>query len=772
MGDQRPVPAQPEQDLLYADVIVPRHLIGPFTYRVSAPLKPVLQIGHRVLVPFGRSMVQGAVVALSHTVPQGLALARLKEVQSLVSDSAGPGIPADLFKLARRISEEYVAPLGQCLRLVVPPAISLVHGSQRLIVTEHGRQALASDLSLSQDEQLLLAKLSKRKAGITRRTLVGNENPELDGLVSTLIARKWIEESRPLRRGASRPDPISAQRGFLGRQEEQPAPAVLSGEWDLLLEPRLQAQQAARLVLQGPFRERMARLRRLARLMVPLNRPLLVLVAEGQQAEALAADLSQDTDLRPCCWHSELSSHRRVEIWEQIRCQEVSLVVGTRSAVFLPFPSLGAIWMEEEENAAFKEPQEPRYHARDVAWMRVQDHQALLVLGSSHASLETLAAGERDHSIVTISTAPISSAEVTVVDLRQQDRAKLLSPPLLEALRESIERKTGALLFLNRKGYAGALICRDCGTVPRCISCLVPYTYYRQSERLACGYCGRILSIPDTCTACGGARLHVVGEGTERVEEAVRILFPHATIVRVDGNSMKKPAQAEALWGRVTRREWDILVGTQLLLDDRLVPPVGLVGVVQADASLNLPDFRAAERSYHLMLDARLLAMPAAAGGRMVIQTYLPSHHAIQALAKNDAALFRTEELMHRAALGYPPALSLIALQLSSRTEKVVQAIAELWIEMLASFTDASKTKASPERKTQQAGSSGGLVLLGPVPPPVPKLRGRYRRQILVKADDRAQALRAIRSTVEDLEKRYPSRVVKLDVDVDPVEMW
>ena len=239
---------------------------------------------------------------------------------------------------------------------------------------------------------------------------------------------------------------------------------------------------------------------------------------------------------------------------------------------------------------------------------------------------------------------------------------------------------------------------------------------------------------------------------------------------------MRRPAQAEALWRRVEQGEWDIIVGTQLLLRRGPLPTMGLVGIVQADAGLSVPDFRSAERTYHTLLDALSLAGSARAGGQVIVQTYLSSHHAIQAVAQNDESVFLSEELSHRTALGYPPAVYLIALLVSGTNEKMVRDAATAWVARLIACSSPSMTGQAVAGKAPSTAQSIGrpdhLTVMGPVPSPVSRLRGRYRWQILVKSLEREEGLEAVRTTVKDMEQTYQRRVIKFDVDVDPIEMW
>lgn len=226
------------------------------------------------------------------------------------------------------------------------------------------------------------------------------------------------------------------------------------------------------------------------------------------------------------------------------------------------------------------------------------------------------------------------------------------------------------------------------------------------------------------------------------------------------------------MWNRIHRREWDVLIGTQLLLHNDLMPRVGLLGVVQADAGLSVPDFRAAERTYHLLLDASRLVEPRGIGGRLIIQSYLPTHHVIEAVVRQDERLFRTEELAHREALGFPPLVRLIVLHISGPAERGVEQAAQAWAARLRGAATVARPATEAREAVPAIGQANGLTVLGPAQSPIARVRGRYRRQILVKSADGASAVKAVRSTLADLETAYPSRQVKFDVDVDPIDMW
>jgi primosomal protein N' (replication factor Y) (superfamily II helicase) len=762
----------PESEVLFADVIVPRHLTGPFTYTVPSSLRSTLRIGHRVIVPFGRLFLQGAVISLSHILPQGLDRTRLKEICSLIREKAALDVSSNLFHLSRQVAEQYVAPWGQCLRLVLPPPSKPRSQVSHYELTEQGQAALVSCESPS--SKALLAKLGKKPL----RQRQSSHGLGTDELLRDFMTRGWVVEVQNSpsvsKVSSARPASQANHNDFGVIAPLIPDPTMT---WSEPLFKALRSKGPSRVLVQtSSWTDRLRLLQQAVRLVLDGGQTALIIVGEAERAQWVASLIHDDKGgISPACFHSGLSDQTIGEIWDQIHRQIVRVVVGTRSAIFLPLTAIGMIWVEGEEDPAFKELQEPRYHAREVAWLRVQDKPAVLVLSSSHPCLETLAAVEQ-HGIAVCKPMPSDGRpNVQLVELRDHGRGTVLSQPLIRAIEHTIGRRAGVLLFLNRKGYAGALFCRDCGQVPRCPACCVALVYFRQTARLLCSYCGHVAPIPETCSSCSSPRIQLIGEGTERVEEDVKRLFPHTAVIRLDGETMRRRTQAEALWRRIERGEWDIIVGTQLLLRRRPLPAMGLVGIVQADTGLSVPDFRSAERTYHTLLDAVSLAGPAETGGQVIVQTYLSSHHAIQAVVQNDESLFLSEELSHRTALRYPPAVYLIALLISGIDEKMALDAATAWAARLTAFFSPFAAGEAAVSKTPSIVHSlslpDRLAILGPVPSPVPRLRGRSRWQILVKSSEREAGLEAVRITVKEMELTYQRRAIKFDVDVDPIEM-
>jgi primosomal protein N' (replication factor Y) len=762
----------PSSSPLYADVIVPRHLAGFFTYIIPPQLRTSLKVGHCVLVPLGPSRVQGAVISLSQSAPAGLDRKRLRAIIGLAGDDDSQEIPRQALRLAEWVARHYVAPLGQCLRLAMPPGGHKTPDNQKLLLTNLGRAVLSQGQE-SGEVLSLLKRLSRRPAGIRCRTLLNGRSASKAVLIDRLLEKRWIAET--VLGPSAIVDHIEGNpsaRGSRSLGGGAPRQVVDWPEFASRLAEATGSRHGFRILVQAPWDTRLALLVDAIHRTIASGRSVLVLAGEGERARWLANNLVQAGICVSACLHQHMSGTVKAGLWRRACAHDPQVVVGTRSAVFVPVSSLGMIWIERAEDHAFKEPKEPRYHASDVAWYRVQDEGGLLVLSSSAPFLGAVRCdgpeGETLHCAVPVDLRP----RIEVVDLRLLGTKTILSQSLIEAIRQAVDRQGRVVLFLNRKGYATALICHDCGRVPCCPSCRVALAYHRHTGRLSCSYCGVAEALPRTCASCNGFRLHLIGEGTERVEEEVKRLFPGATVLRVDGETTGKISQAAALWKSIETGQWDILVGTRAMLRDYVVSSVDLVAAVQADTSLSLPDFRAAERTYHLLCEAASLARPAGEGGRVIIQSYLPSHHAIRAIVDQNESLFTAEELAQRIALGYPPAVHLIALYVSGPKENLVQEAAMEWARRLQSHLLSSVASSGADDQPSGANRYAESAVMGPVPPPIPKLRGRFRRQILVKSPVRDAGILAVRKTIGPLERDYPAHMVKFDIDVDPLEMW
>ncbi|TKB82949.1 MAG: primosomal protein N' [Nitrospira sp.] len=761
-----PIDSRPRTDYpnapMFADVIVPRHLAKTFTYLVPPSLVSRVGVGQRVVVPFGRTTLEGAVIGLTRDLPGGLNVSQLKTIAS-VSDGDGlSGFSPGMFELSRQVAEEYIAPWGQCLRLVAPPARAVAQPKWSYVATSQGRLALEQG-SCPEVHLPLLQRIARRKKGLSAGTIQSSRRSSDRQALLFLEAQQWILRSE----GAvsNRPSRILGSKA--GTELSTPVCVPIAPAVEVM--QRLQMLMQAcptRVLIDGVLDYRVGIMARLAQLVLEQGRSVLIIIGEVVRAQWMAQVLQEATTY-PVTLQSRGVSGVDAELNGKVAPQ---IVIGTRSAIFYPLRSIGLIWVDGEEDSALKEPQEPHYHAREVAWMRAQREFALLVYGSAHPSLEVRSVGEIER--VAQCREPDSFPQIELVDMSREYGGAPFSATLTAALRATVAQQDRAILFLNRRGYAGALVCRDCGWVPRCASCAVAFVYYRESARLVCRYCGCRESLPEICGACGASRLSPIGEGTERIEQEVRRLFPGARILRIDRDTTRGVVSTRRLWQQVHSRTWDILIGTQALFQREPILPVGLVGIVHADSGLHVPDFRAAERTHQLLVDAVDLARPAPSGGRVILQTALPMHHVMQAVAAHDPAIFYDEEIQARRMLGYPPVQHLIYLTVSGKDRRLTEVAAQRWVNELHKMLVAAPSRSASAQQSLSADpQSQGIVVLGPVAATGVGSRGTLGWHIMVKGGDRSAMRDGVRRSLETMERAYPGRTFKFSVDVDPVDM-
>jgi primosomal protein N' (replication factor Y) (superfamily II helicase) len=459
--------------------------------------------------------------------------------------------------------------------------------------------------------------------------------------------------------------------------------------------------------------------------------------------------------------HSGLRAGQRLEQWRRLRDGDTAIAVGARSALFAPLENLGVIVIDEEHDGAYKNDEGFRYHARSLALLRAARASCPLVLGSATPSLEMRFAA--DHGAVRrlvlphrIGRRPLPAVEI--VDLaREREKAPrgrklILTRPLRRAMQEALEGGGQTILFLNRRGFATQVLCFECGHAERCPHCDIALVYHASDQALRCHYCDHRRPPPERCAGCGAPDAALLGVGTQRLEEEVRIYFPEARIARLDRDTAARRGFSARVLNELRDGQLDILIGTQMVAKGHDFPGVRVVGVVAADIGLHMPDFRAAERTFQLLTQVAGRAGRDATPGRVVVQTFMPSHYAIAPVIDHDYERFYAEELDHRAALGFPPFGDLVQIMLSGVEEAAV---------LRAAAALATRFDASGAREA-------GCERLGPAPAPLARLRGRHRHQLLIKGPA-APVQRAARELADAL-SRLPDGV-QGSVDALPVSM-
>ena len=494
------------------------------------------------------------------------------------------------------------------------------------------------------------------------------------------------------------------------------------------------------------------------------GRQALVMVPEISLTHQILARLRGRFGDELAVLHSGLRPGERLEQWERLRTGSTPIAVGARSALFAPLENLGVIVIDEEHDSAYKNDEGFRYHARDLARRRGKQSGCPIILGSATPSLDTRFAAERGDvkRLVLpqrIGGRPLPAVEI--VDLaRERDRSPrgrkvILSTALRHAIAKTLADGGQSILFLNRRGFSTAILCFECGATERCKNCDIALVYHASDQRLRCHYCDFQIAPPDRCSGCGAPDAALLGVGTQRLEEEVRGQYPNARIARLDRDTAKTRGFTKSVLQGLRDRSIDIVVGTQMIAKGHDFPGVQLVGVVVADVGLHLPDFRAAERTFQLLIQVAGRAGRGVAPGRVIVQTFDPGHYAIRPVLDHDYEHFYAEELGHRRALGYPPFGQLIRALITGPDEIETRSAAL----KLAQLVSAMAVDGSEQK----------LEVLGPAPAPLARLRGRYRYQLLVKGPPGP----LLRGAAETLVKATTGLASPLqaNVDVNPLSM-
>jgi primosomal protein N' (replication factor Y) len=481
-----------------------------------------------------------------------------------------------------------------------------------------------------------------------------------------------------------------------------------------------------------------------------LQRTALILVPEITLAQQMVQMLSSRLP-GVAMLHSGMSAGERYQEWSRIRSGEASVVMGARSAVFAPLADLGLIILDEEQEDSYKNEEYPRYHAREVAQERARRDGGVFLLGSATPRVETLAevlAGETHMLTLKNKVAAVPRLHIQLEDSRQLYKQSL-GALLTQEIAASLSRREQVVLFVNRRGHSPRTVCRRCGSRQLCPHCAVALVYHADQGKHICHYCNYALEVIDRCGTCGSDQLAVAGAGTQRVEEEVRKLFPAARTERLDLDTRRKKGYSKSVIQRMQQKEIDILIGTQMVAKGLHFPEVSLVGVIDADALLALPDYRAEERAFQLLLQAAGRSGRGDAAGRVVIQTYQPENPLMRLLLQQDYLQFALQEIDKRKTLGYPPFEHICRVVLYGKNEALVKAKITALGRVFAELLDAQEH---------------AFAVLGPAPCPLSKIKDRYRYQLMIKSPYRAFLV----SVVKRLKLRAEPQV-QAEIDFDPV---
>jgi primosomal protein N' (replication factor Y) len=734
---------------MIAKVVVEIALDREFDYLIPGSLADAVHLGTRVLVPFGKRFARGYVVGLAERSERK----DLKAIKELAGKK--PLLDENMLKLARWISEYYVATVEQAIRSVLPCAVRRPKAKflQQKIVSlipekikeldlaklrsRSPKQAAALDLLLP-DKQLFLTDLIEQSgAGLS-----AVKSLEKKGFLRIL--------SHDLRR-----DPL-AGHAVLPTQplnlfpEQQTALELVKRAVDTLNPPVVLLHGVTGSGKTEVYLQAIQHV-------LNQDRGAIVLVPEisltPQTVERFCARFGNTVAVL----HSHLSDGERHDEWYRIYEGKARIVIGARSALFAPVEKLGLIVVDEEHETSYKQGEAPRYNARDVAVKRGELEQCPVLLGSASPSLETYYNARTNKYAMAVLSHRVDHRQMprmNIVDMRleaqREGRVNVFSRHLVEAIRVRIEQHEQTILFLNRRGFATSVICPACGFVAQCPQCSVALTYHRAGEELRCHICGRADKVLEKCAQCSSPALKFSGIGTQRIEEIVRKVFQHARVQRMDSDTTTAKHAHRNILGEFKTGKIDILIGTQMIAKGLHFPGVTLVGVMYADLSLHMPDFRASERTFQLLLQVAGRAGRGDVPGEVIVQTFTPFHPAIQAARRLDYKGFCDQEIESRRELRYPPFAHLTCITLEGVPEQVVELVGKQLHARL-------KALVSP-----------AVLLAGPMPAPISMAKGRHRRQIMIRSESVEQISAPLKEVLREL--KYPPEI-RIAVDVDALAM-
>jgi primosomal protein N' (replication factor Y) len=754
-----------DSDAQFVAVAVQAPLRQTYTYRLPRRFLGKVVPGSRVAVPFGRRKLAAFVLNTTEQIPEGKAM---RDIAGLLDP--WPVFSQELLSFLVEAADYYLYPIGEVLRAAAPA-----------LPTE-ALKALRQEGFLEKGETLPGKRIATRRLLMVRpgpnfeqQLGVGKNQRRMLALLEERTELSLDELRRHLKNPRDTIRSLEKKGAVVTFEREAPSDPFFSAAVPADVPPRLNPaqEQAVAAILDNKPGKASAFLLygvtgsgktevylRVIAEMRARGFGALVLVPEIALTPQLVSRFRARFGDAIAVLHSGLSVRERNHAWQSLRQGAVDLAVGARSALFAPIRNLGVVIVDEEHDTSFKQEEGFRYNARDMALLRAHRANAVSILGSATPSMESFYRAQQGRlrllQLPERATAQ-SLPSVEIVDLARHRQGpsqnRLLTEPMQRALESCLQARGQAILFLNRRGFSPAVRCASCGELLQCPACNVTLVEHQREGVLRCHYCDFNTPLSGKCTYCHEAFLESLGTGTERLERVLTEIFPDVRVARLDRDTAAGEG-VENVLDRLRRREVDILVGTQMVTKGHDIPGVILVGVMLADQSLAFPDFRASERTFQLLAQVAGRAGRGEQRGRVLIQSYQPTHPAIQSARTHNFMSFYREELRARREVGFPPFSRLVALRVDAGSE-----------------TEARRTAVELTRiaKRHRAVREGRVTLLGPAPAPLTRLRGRYRFRLMLRSADRA----ALRNVTEAIAERIdrgtaPARVI---LDVDPVSM-
>ncbi len=723
-------------------VALPVPLRQHFDYEIENDAEQLVCIGARVLVPFGRRQLVGIVWQLNP--PDSFSGQPLKKVTQLLDPTpVFDNLLRDLLSFA---ADYYHHPLGDVLTSALPALLRegrllSQEKQQRVQLTATGQQANSNDFSRS-TKQLALWQQLCQTAMAEAEVMQQHSRTTLNQLLSKGVAEFQSEPFTPFT-----------------YQPEKQKPLPLNPAQALAVAAVVQALDSfSCLLLEGVTGSGKTEVYLQAiQPVLAKGQQVLVLVPEIGLTPQTLARFEQRFAVPMLTWHSNMNDGDRLRCWQRSQSGDAAIIIGTRSALFLPFLRLGLLIIDEEHDQSFKQQDGFRYHARDLAIKRASLQQCPILLGSATPSLESLFNVQQkkfQHLSLPERATSQQVPSIELLDLKQQLLKHGLADGTLAQIRHTLQRGQQVMLFLNRRGYAPALICHECGWLTECHHCSAFTTYHKQSRQLVCHHCGSSRAVPHQCGHCGSTQLAPVGQGTEQLEEQLSHLLPGVLITRLDRDSIRRKGSLEAHLATIQSGAPQLIIGTQMLAKGHHFPAVSLVVVVDVDGALYSSDFRASEQLAQLLTQVSGRAGRGDVAGKVLLQTHYPGHPLLQDVIQNGYASFARSALRERQQTRLPPYLSMALF----RAEADDTLVCQQFLQQLADITASIST-------------AGELQWLGPIKAPLERKAGKYRWQLQLFSPQRKPLHQLLQRLLQHIQQQGQQRQLKWQLDVDPLDL-
>lgn len=726
----------------YAGIIVNNESVQVdkiFTYKIPEELIGKLKVGHRVKVPFGKGNknIDGFVIELYEEFHNKY---KIKSITNICDEFTV--LREKDIELIKKMKEKYLCTYLECIKVIIPTGI--IKGVRNKI-----KEVIYIGNNLSEkfnkEPYTSIYNVVKSNNGIYSKTEISKNFKLSLSSINTMIKHGFLTKNETIVNRFNNNVYSNYEEKTLNEEQKVVTDFILNSNNKLFLIHGITGSGKTEIYMN------------MVKNMISQNKECVILVPEisltPQMVERFKGRFGKDIAV----FHSKLSDGERYDEWLRIKNKQVKVAIGARSAIFLPFDNLGMIIIDEEHEGSYKSDSNPKYNAREIGELKCNIENCKLVLGSATPSVDTYyrcMKGEIELLTLKNRADGATLPDVYTVDMREELRSgnrSIFSNALYDGIEKALNNKEQIILFLNRRGFSTFVSCRECGYVFKCKHCDISLTYHSKGDYLSCHYCGEKYKVPKICPKCGSKYVKYFGVGTERIEREVKKYFPDARTLRMDFDTTRKKNSYDYIYNTFKNGEADILIGTQMVTKGLDFKNVTLVGVIAADVSLNLPDFRSGERTFQLITQVGGRAGRGSKKGSVVVQTYSPENYSIRYSATNDYENFYKEEIGLRYDMDYPPFSKILAINISSKNENLlIKNIQKIGVILKNSLEKNNK-----------------IDMLGPCPCSISKVKEFYRWQILIKGQfDNKLALNIKKIIYKNLQDVYND--VRISIDINP----